>query len=160
MSLGSLLGRTSIGKKMSLAVILWIGGVLLLIVPIIGFGLYHVLMGVAGHHQSAGRVPSSTAIPRLSATAREGEKDYKRYCQTCHGKSARGSRIGPPLIAYDADQHTDLSFYNAVQQGVRQHHWRFGDMPAMPNVSKDAVGNIIQFVRALQAADADPSWEN
>jgi len=81
--------------------------------------------------------------------------NYKRYCQACHGENAHGSNKGPPLIAYDSDQHTDLSFYNAVQKGVRQHHWRFGDMPAMPGVSRQEVTRIIDFIRQLQSVNGD-----
>jgi hypothetical protein len=38
----------------------------------------------------------------------------------------------------------------AVKQGVRAHHWLFGNMPAMPHVAEDEVMQIIAYVRWLQ----------
>ena len=42
---------------------------------------------------------------------------------------------------------------SAVAVGVRQHHWSFGNMPAVKDVSSDQVGKIIAFVRAVQRAN-------
>jgi hypothetical protein len=38
-------------------------------------------------------------------------------------------------------------------RGARQHHWRFGDMPAQLQVSKEQVATIIQYVREMQRAN-------
>jgi len=59
---------------------------------------------------------------------------------------------GPTLIdrIYHPGHHADLSFRFAVNQGVRAHHWRFGDMPPVPNVTEQEVEQIICYVRELQ----------
>jgi len=34
--------------------------------------------------------------------------------------------------------------------GVRGHHWMFGNMPAVENISRDEVSAIITYIRELQ----------
>ncbi|NJO35044.1 MAG: cytochrome c [Rhodospirillales bacterium] len=41
----------------------------------------------------------------------------------------------------------------AVKTGVRQHHWRFGDMPPQPRVTEEQVAAIVGFVREVQTAN-------
>jgi hypothetical protein len=41
----------------------------------------------------------------------------------------------------------------AVQQGVRSHHWKFGDMPRQEGLTKADVAGITTYVRALQRAN-------
>ena len=67
---------------------------------------------------------------------------------------AAGSDKGPPLVhkIYEPSHHGEESFYLAVRQGVRSHHWPFGDMPPVDGLSDDEVGRIIAYVRELQRA--------
>ena len=51
---------------------------------------------------------------------------------------------------YRPDHHANYAFYMAVKNGVVQHHWEFGNMPAMPQVSPEQAADIIAYVRALQ----------
>jgi hypothetical protein len=37
-----------------------------------------------------------------------------------------------------------------VKQGVRAHHWLFGNMPALSHVTEDEMTQIIPYVRWLQ----------
>ncbi|KAB2849084.1 MAG: cytochrome c, partial [Hyphomicrobiaceae bacterium] len=62
---------------------------------------------------------------------------------------------GPPLIhrVYHPGHHGDAAFFLAAKQGVRQHHWRFGDMAALPHVSDQQLAAIVRFVREVQAAN-------
>jgi hypothetical protein len=53
-------------------------------------------------------------------------------------------------MIYAPNHHRDMSFHLAVQQGVRAHHWRFGNMPSVPEVTPDDVTQIIAYVRWLQ----------
>ncbi|NCF11647.1 MAG: c-type cytochrome [Gammaproteobacteria bacterium] len=87
------------------------------------------------------------------ADAGRGAEVYSAKCRDCHGPAARGSDKGPPLVHgyYVASHHADLAFYRAVKQGVVQHHWEFGDMPAQPDVAPERVADIIAYVRGLQA---------
>ena len=53
---------------------------------------------------------------------------------------------------YHPGHHPDFSIRNAVSQGVRQHHWTFGDMAPVAGVSSDDVEKIICYVREMQRA--------
>ncbi len=86
------------------------------------------------------------------ADVRQGKKLFEANCAVCHGKTARGSDQGPPLIhkVYESSHHSDLAFYRAVKEGSRAHHWQFGDMPAQPQVSPEQAGHIVGYVRKIQ----------
>ena len=96
--------------------------------------------------------PSAVAAPPVDQNAEEGREPYETTCAVCHGRDLRGSSAGPPLLnrVYEPGHHPDESFRRAVTQGVRAHHWSFGDMPAQPTVSADEIDRIIAFVRAQQ----------
>lgn len=89
------------------------------------------------------------AVP---AEHREGEALYARSCAVCHGGAAVGSERGPPLVhvVYEPGHHADAAFLLAVQRGVRAHHWRFGDMAPLPDVSRQETEAIVGYVRWLQ----------
>ena len=99
------------------------------------------------------RVPATESV--LSDTGRAGEELFNANCSACHGVGATGTTQGPTLIdgIYRPGHHPDSSFRNAVQRGVRQHHWSFGDMAPVAGVSSDDVEKIICYVRELQRAD-------
>lgn len=82
-----------------------------------------------------------------------GDSLYVRHCQPCHGVNGLGSDRGPPLVhsVYAPGHHSDQAFILAVRNGVRAHHWTFGDMPAQPGVSDNDISNITSYVRWLQA---------
>jgi mono/diheme cytochrome c family protein len=77
---------------------------------------------------------------------------FNTHCSVCHGPSAIGTDQGPSFLwrVYVPSHHSDASFYLAVKQGVRAHHWLFGNMPAMPHVTEDETTQIIAYVRWLQ----------
>jgi mono/diheme cytochrome c family protein len=83
---------------------------------------------------------------------RSGEALYNANCVSCHGPRALGTDVGPPLvhIIYETSHHSDIAFYFAVDRGVRAHHWNFGDMPPVPGLANDEVGEIIAYIRWLQ----------
>jgi len=90
--------------------------------------------------------------PGFVADARLGDGLFAANCARCHGRDARGTSQGPPLIdqIYRPGHHADLTFHMAVKNGARQHHWQFGDMPPVRGVSPEAVGHIIAYVRREQ----------
>ena len=92
------------------------------------------------------------ADPQLSAVAMAGKPAYDANCSECHGVNGAGSDKGPPFVheVYNPGHHSDASFARAVGQGVRQHHWRFGDMPAQPQVTGEQLDAIVRYVRAVQ----------
>jgi mono/diheme cytochrome c family protein len=82
----------------------------------------------------------------------KGATLFHQNCLLCHGKSGNGSNQGPPLVhkTYNSSHHADLAFHLAVKNGVRRHHWRFGDMPPLPELTPQDVGHIVVYVRGLQ----------
>ena len=95
-------------------------------------------------------------VPPLSAAAEQGARAFNDNCAVCHGTNAAGrAGSGPPLvhIIYEPNHHGDASFHMAVRNGVRSHHWSFGDMAPVPGVSEDEVASIIAYVRELQRAN-------
>jgi len=94
-------------------------------------------------------------MPKLSPTAAAGHRAFDANCAACHGRYGLGTDKGPRLLhaIYNPGHHADESFRSAVKQGVRQHHWRFGDMPPQPQVSDEQLTQIVRYVRELQQAN-------
>lgn len=94
-------------------------------------------------------------LPELTSAQAAGKALFDANCSACHGPNATGSDQGPPLvhIIYEPNHHGDASFYMAAAGGVRAHHWRFGNMPAIEGVGEQDVAKIIDYVRALQRAN-------
>lgn len=94
-------------------------------------------------------------LPSLSVAAATGAEVFAANCQICHGVSASGGPGGPPLVhkIYEPSHHGDGAFAAAVRNGVRQHHWNFGNMPPVPGVSDQQIGQIITYVREVQRAN-------
>ena len=64
---------------------------------------------------------------------------------------------GPRDAGSDARAATcngnDFSFQTAAKNGVRAHHWRFGDMQPVPGVTEKQVEWIVKYVREIQRAN-------
>lgn len=84
----------------------------------------------------------------------QGLLAYQNNCASCHGADLQGTRQGPPFLhqVYVPSHHGDEAFYRAIANGVRAHHWRFGDMPAVANVSRSEATDIIAYIREQQRA--------
>ena len=95
-------------------------------------------------------------VPALSGIAAEGKIAFEANCATCHGVNAAGQDgVAPPLVhkIYEPNHHGDASFLLAAKNGVRAHHWRFGNMPPVKSVNEQEVDKIVAYVRALQKAN-------
>jgi mono/diheme cytochrome c family protein len=81
----------------------------------------------------------------------QGEMLYAKYCQRCHGEKGKGSNSGPPLVhkIYEPAHHADVSFYLAVKNGVKAHHWTFGNMPPI-SINPEQTAHILAYIRNLQ----------
>jgi cytochrome c len=92
---------------------------------------------------------SSAPVPAEYA---EGEALFNTYCARCHGPRAAGTDHGPTFISriYEPNHHGDSAFQMAAMNGVRAHHWNFGDMPRVEGVNSREVDQIIRYVRWLQ----------
>ena len=101
------------------------------------------------------RSGDAIAIPELSEDAQAGARLFASNCALCHGTNAAGTDLGPPLVhkIYEPGHHPDAAFYRAVNQGVVSHHWSFGNMPPVPDVSQRSVRKIVAYVRELQRAN-------
>lgn len=98
----------------------------------------------------------AVTLPELSSAAEQGRLAFEANCAACHGVDAAGQDgEAPPLVhvIYEPNHHADASFYRAVQQGVRAHHWRFGDMPPIEGIGQNEIASIILYVRELQRAN-------
>jgi mono/diheme cytochrome c family protein len=82
----------------------------------------------------------------------EGRNLFDAHCIECHGAMGLGTEQGPPLVhtVYRPLHHGDEAFQIAVSRGVRAHHWRFGDMPAIPGLTRADVEAVVGYVRWLQ----------
>jgi len=100
---------------------------------------------------SSPTILASAAKP-LPAELEEGEAKFNNFCSRCHGPQGQGTNNGPPLIhkIYEPNHHADMAFQRAAAQGVRAHHWKFGDMPKIDGVVPEDVSQIIAYIRWLQ----------
>jgi len=116
-----------------------------------------VLLGLAvtlgGCDSPSGGDRTATAVPR-AVDGSHGNALFDANCAQCHGADMRGTAKGPPLLHpyYRPAHHADLAFYWAVEKGVRQHHWHFGDMPPVPGLARADVADITAYVRQSQRA--------
>ena len=133
--------------------------VLYVLVIIAAGGLVYLFLDGSSDDESLGSGPSGTAIASvqlpdaLSEHAEIGRNIFEVKCAVCHGESAAGKEgVAPPLVhkIYEPSHHGDESFQRAVAMGTRQHHWPFGNMPAVPGLGREDVAAIVTYVRALQ----------
>ncbi len=91
---------------------------------------------------------AATSPPEVA----QGKTLCEQNCSVCHGPAGDGTTLGPPLvhIIYEPNHHGDAAFLLAARNGVRAHHWRFGDMPPLPAVTDQMVVEIVGYIRWLQ----------
>lgn len=92
--------------------------------------------------------PSPGLMPNPSA----GKKLFDKHCANCHGADLKGTKLGPPFLHpyYVSSHHGDVAFQLAAKNGVRAHHWQFGDMQPVPGVTPDDVAHITAYIRYQQ----------
>jgi cytochrome c553 len=82
-----------------------------------------------------------------------GKTAFNAVCAACHGLNGAGTfGVAPPLvyIIYEPSHHGDFAFLNAAQNGVRAHHWPFGNMPPQKGLTKADITNVVAYIRVLQ----------
>ncbi len=95
-------------------------------------------------------------MPPIEGNAEIGQRVFEVSCASCHGVNAVGVEgAGPPLIhkIYEPSHHADEAFQRAVSQGVRSHHWQFGDMPPVEGLTRGDVAMVIAYIREIQRAN-------
>lgn len=113
--------------------------------------LPYLMLLLATSAQAQGwQIPQPT--PGLMPNPGVGKPIYEKNCSTCHGVDLKGSDKGPPMLnkVYEPSHHSDLAFQLAVKNGVQAHHWRFGNMPPVPQVTPDDVAHVTAYIRAEQ----------
>jgi mono/diheme cytochrome c family protein len=115
-------------------------------------GVVVALGGCDGSSSPAQAPAPGRAPPTRVPDPAHGKALFEANCAQCHGADMRGTVKGPPLLHpyYRPAHHADIAFYWAVEKGVRQHHWHFGDMPPVPGLSRADVADIIDYVRQSQ----------
>ncbi|EAU40422.1 cytochrome c family protein [Fulvimarina pelagi HTCC2506] len=120
----------------------------------VAIGAFLIWRGISPGGFSTDHIVDVT-VPELTAQAAHGEALFAENCAACHGENAGGSKQGPPLIhrIYKPNHHGDQAFLIAASQGVRAHHWAFGNMPPVDGVSSREIANITAYVREVQKAN-------
>lgn len=106
----------------------------------------------AGAVAAQGWQPPPKPSPGLMPNPNLGKPLYEARCASCHGATLNGSDAGPPMLhkVYAPAHHSDAAFQMAVAQGVRAHHWQFGDMPAVAGLTPDDVAHVTAYIRLRQ----------
>ncbi len=94
--------------------------------------------------------PPESVVP-LAADA-DGASVYQARCASCHGEDLRGTDKGPSQlsIVYEPNHHGDELYRSAIRTGVPQHHWGFGDMPAVEDITEEQIERVIAYIREQQ----------
>ncbi len=137
--------------------------------PVLAIGAVVVLGGLAyalwppvGAQVASNEIVADGALAQvllpdtLSQNAQIGKRAFEAKCSVCHGTNAAGQDgVAPPLVhvIYEPGHHGDESFQRAAVSGVRSHHWRFGDMPAVDGVTRGDVTMIVAYIREIQRAN-------
>ena len=97
-----------------------------------------------------------TLPAELSKNTQIGKRVFEAKCAACHGVNAAGQNgIAPPLVhkIYEPSHHGDASFLLAARNGVRSHHWKFGNMPPVEGLTDADMKMVVVYVRELQRAN-------
>ena len=101
-----------------------------------------------------GAAIAEVAVPaEFSENAQMGQNIFDLKCAVCHGDNAAGQNgIAPPLVhrTYEPSHHSDMAFVLAAKNGVRAHHWDFGNMPPVEGLTDGEVQMVAAYVRELQ----------
>jgi len=115
------------------------------------FGVWFLALGLLVACDSSQPIQAVVSGP-VPAEFQLGESTFNANCAACHGKQAAGTDHGPPLVhkIYEPNHHGDPAFYRAAAEGVKAHHWEFGNMPKVEAVTSGDVDQIVKYVRWLQ----------
>ena len=108
-----------------------------------------VTLASVAQAQTAG-VPAPSA--GLMPNPAKGKGLFVQKCASCHGVDLKGGDSGPSFLhrVYEPSHHGDAAFQNAVANGVRAHHWKFGNMPPVAGLTPDDVAHITAYIRMEQ----------
>ena len=115
------------------------------------FGVWLLVVGLLAACDSSQPKQAVGGGP-VPAEFQVGETKFNANCASCHGNQAAGTDHGPPLVhkIYEPNHHGDPAFQRAAANGVKAHHWEFGNMPNIEGVTPEDVDQIVKYVRWLQ----------
>ena len=118
----------------------------------IHIGVWLLGLGLLAACDSSEPPKPTVANGPVPAEFQTGETTFNANCSACHGKQAAGTDHGPPLVhkVYEPNHHGDEAFKRAAANGVKAHHWEFGNMPKIDAVTPADVDQIVKYVRWLQ----------
>lgn len=95
---------------------------------------------------------TATVAPDYQGDISNGRRLFQSRCTGCHGTDLMGTNQGPPLLHgyYHPSHHSDLAIRMAVKTGVAQHHWQFGNMPAIPGIDAEGIADLTAYIRTEQ----------
>lgn len=93
--------------------------------------------------------------PELTDSLKSGKFLYTLKCSACHGDKTQGTDKGPTFQSriYHPNHHGDEAFFYAARNGARAHHWKFGNMPPVENITDEQIASILAYIRAMQRAN-------
>ena len=132
----------------------WVGIVVLVAVVVV------VMVRNAGSDPEPGSAEDTGIAVQDPDLVAVGESLYQGSCAACHGTDLRGTDRGPShlSVVYEPSHHGDAAFLLAARNGVRQHHWPFGDMAPVPGLSDDDIAAIVAYVREQQRLNGFESY--
>lgn len=113
-----------------------------------------LLAAVAVLTVGCGEAQPPAPVPTSTAAVMDGRGLYASHCARCHGGDLKGTTQGPPFLdaMYAPGHHSDASFFLAVKNGVKPHHWNFGPMPPVEGLTDAQIAQIVAFIREDQRA--------
>lgn len=126
-----------------------------LVICVVGLGKFVLIPKEQSTAQAGSPMVTVTEL-KLDEYAQTGKDAFEARCAACHGTSGSGNvGVAPPLIhkIYEPSHHGDASFVRAAKLGVQQHHWPFGNMPAVDGITDDEIVAIINYVRTVQRSN-------
>ncbi len=111
-------------------------------------------IGLTAMLSACGGDDIATTPPEPIPAGADGATIYQARCASCHGEDLRGTDKGPSQlsIVYEPNHHGDNTYRTAIRNGVAQHHWGFGNMPAVQDITDEQIELVIAYIRAQQEA--------
>ncbi|NNE97222.1 MAG: cytochrome c [Acidimicrobiales bacterium] len=115
---------------------------------ILGAGMLGLTLSVAACSSDD---PAAVPVAPLASDA-DGAAVYQARCASCHGEDLRGTDRGPSQlsIVYEPNHHGDNAYRFAIRNGASQHHWNFGNMPVIEDITDDQIERVIAYIRDEQ----------
>ncbi|MCF6321047.1 MAG: cytochrome c [Rhizobiaceae bacterium] len=124
---------------------------------VVAVGAFSIWKWISPGTENDGKPMVAVSIPELTPGAVVGKELFDANCASCHGPNVEGiGGLAPSLIhkVYAPNRHSDQAFLLAAKNGVRGHHFPFGNMPPVENISDETVKKIVVYIRELQRANS------